>query len=274
MIELPEAITIGRQVEQILAGRKVTNVYGATYLHKFTFFNGTPDEYRNLLVGKEVRSAIGKGFFVDVCFDDDLFLSIFDGVNMRYGYPGDPVPSKYQMLITFDDESFVCFTTSMYGGIYVFCHTLDNKYRTLSLNSISPLSEQFDEVYFEKKFAAEKKNISAKAFLATEQRIPGLGNGVLQDILFHAKLHPKRKIFSLSDIEKATLFRSLKNTLQAMADGGGRDTETDFLGDKGRYRSVLSKNTYTSPCPCCGGIITKEAYMGVSVYYCLECQPF
>ena len=32
MIELPEAITIGRQVEQILAGRKVTNVYGATYL--------------------------------------------------------------------------------------------------------------------------------------------------------------------------------------------------------------------------------------------------
>ena len=41
MIELPEAITIGRQVEQILAGRKVTNVYGATYLHKFTFFNGT-----------------------------------------------------------------------------------------------------------------------------------------------------------------------------------------------------------------------------------------
>lgn len=159
MIELPEAITIGRQVEQILAGRKVTNVYGATYLHKFTFFNGTPDEYRNLLVGKEVRSAIGKGFFVDVCFDDDLFLSIFDGVNMRYGYPGDLVPSKYQMLITFDDESFVCFTTSMYGGIYVFCHTLDNKYRTLSLNSISPLSEQFDEVYFEKVCSGKEEYI-------------------------------------------------------------------------------------------------------------------
>ena len=93
----------------------------------------------------------------------------------------------------------------------------------------------------------EKKNISAKAFLATEQRIPGLGNGVLQDILFHAKLHPKRKIFSLSDIEKATLFRSLKNTLQAMADGGGRDTETDFLGDKGRYRPVQKYLYFSLP---------------------------
>ena len=273
MIELPEAITIGRQVEQTLAGRKVTNVYGATHLHKFTFFNGNPDEYRDLLAGREVKSATGKGIFVDVSLDEAVFLSIFDGTNMRYGRPGDPVPPKYQMLLTFDDESFVSFTTSMYGGIYVFRHTLDNKYRTLSLNSVSPLSEQFDEACFEQMFAAEKKNISAKAFLATEQRIPGLGNGVLQDILFHAKLHPKRKIFSLSDPEKATLFQSLKNTLQAMVDGGGRDTETDFLGDKGRYRSVLSKNTYTSPCPCCGGIITKEAYMGGSVYYCPECQP-
>lgn len=50
MIELPEAITIGRQVEQTLAGRSITNVYGATHLHKFTFFNGTPEEIRDLLV--------------------------------------------------------------------------------------------------------------------------------------------------------------------------------------------------------------------------------
>lgn len=273
MIELPEGITIGRQVEETLAGRRVTNVYGATHLHKFTFFNGTSDEYRELLVGREVKSAEGKGIFVDISFDEDLFLSIFDGINMRYGRPGDPVPPKYQLLITFDDESFVSFTTSMYGGIYVFRHTLDNKYRTLSLNSVSPLSEAFDESRFEKMFAAEKKNISAKAFLATEQRIPGVGNGVLQDILFNAKVHPKRKIFSLSQKEKSALFQSLKNTLQAMVEGGGRDTETDFMGKKGRYRSLLSKNTYTSPCPCCGGPITKEAYMGGSVYYCPECQP-
>lgn len=87
MIELPEAITIGRQVEQTLAGRKVTNVYGATHLHKFTFFNGNPDEYRDLLAGREVKSATGKGIFVDVSLDEDVFLSIFDGINMRYGRP-------------------------------------------------------------------------------------------------------------------------------------------------------------------------------------------
>ena len=45
--------------------------------------------------------------------------------------------------------------------------------------------------------SAQKK--SAKAFLATEQTIPGLGNGVLQDILYHTHIHPKKKISGLTD---------------------------------------------------------------------------
>ncbi|MEG2071204.1 MAG: zinc finger domain-containing protein, partial [Bacteroidales bacterium] len=162
--------------------------------------------------------------------------------------------------------------TRMYGGIYVFRGALDNKYRTLSLEKISPLSNDFDEIYFARLIEAEKKNISIKALLATEQRIPGLGNGVLQDILFNAGVHPKRKICSLTDIEQLNLFQSIKNTLSAMTAGGGRDTETDFFGNKGKYTSLLSKNTYEKPCPRCGSAIRKESYMGGSIYYCTDCQ--
>lgn len=272
MIELPEAITIGRQVKETLAGRMITEVYGATHPHKFTFYNGTPDEYRTLLKGKKIEGAIGKGIFVDVVLEGGMFLSISDGINMRYGTPSAPVPSKHQLLLALDDNSFVSFTTSMYGGIYIFKEKLDNKYHTLSMESISPLSEAFDEPYFEQKLAAEQKNITAKAFLATGQRIPGLCNGVLQDILFNSSIHPRRKIFSLTDPEKETLFHAIKKTLRAMTEGGGRNTETDFLGHRGRYPVILSKNTWQSPCPRCGGVIAKEAYLGGSVYYCTECQ--
>lgn len=272
MIELPEAISIGRQVQQILCGRTVTDVYGATHLHKFTFFNGTPEEYKKMLTGKKIESAFGKGIFVDICFEDDIHLSIFDGINMRYGHSTDKIPTKYQLLITFDDNSFISFTTSMYGGIYVFQHTFDNKYRTLSLEKISPLDDKFNEEYFERLIAGETKNISSKALLATEQRIPGVGNGVLQDILLHANIHPKRKIFSLTEVEKKKLFNSLKTTLRVMTKEGGRDTETDFLGHKGGYKTLLSKNTFGYPCPLCGGKIMKEAYLGGSVYYCADCQ--
>jgi formamidopyrimidine-DNA glycosylase len=111
-----------------------------------------------------------------------------------------------------------------------------------------------------------------KALLATEQRIPGLGNGVLQDILFNAGIHPKCKKSGLTDCNKDELFRSLKNTLRSMTDEGGRDTEKDFFGKNGGYKTILSKNTVNSPCPKCGEKILKEAYLGGAVYYCPVCQ--
>ena len=64
----------------------------------------------------------------------------------------------------------------------------------------------------------------------------------------------------------------MKKTLSAMASQGGRDTETDVLGRPGAYKTILSKNTAGKPCPVCGTVIKKEAYMGGSVYYCEKCQ--
>jgi len=65
----------------------------------------------------------------------------------------------------------------------------------------SPLTDAFDRAYFAALFAVDTPKLSAKAFLATEQRIPGLGNGVLQDILWTARIHPKRKMGELSEPE-------------------------------------------------------------------------
>lgn len=67
--------------------------------------------------------------------------------------------------------------------------------------------------------SAQKK--SAKAFLATEQTVPGLGNGVLQDILYHAHIHPKKKIAALTDKEKENLFYQVKETMNDIYRKGG-----------------------------------------------------
>lgn len=272
MLELPEVTVFKDQANKLLAGKVITEVFPPTNLHKFAFFNGDPLAYKDLLTGRKILSANGKGMFINIVMDNDTVITLGDGVNTEYGEPSSDLPKKYQLLLTFDDESFLVFTIAMYGMIYAFKGEFDNKYYTKSMESISPLSEEFDRAYFEKLFANEKKDISAKAFLASEQRIPGVGNGVLQDILFNAKINPKRKIFSLSDEEKENIFRSLKSTLKEMTDKGGRDTEKDIYGNKGGYKTILSKNTYKDPCPACGGIIVKEAYMGGSVYYCPTCQ--
>jgi len=121
--------------------------------------------------------------------------------------------------------------------------------------------------------AESKPTLSAKAFLATEQRFPGIGNGVLQDILFAAGIHPKRKIAALGAPEQDALLSRIVSVLRDMTEHGGRDTEKDLFGRAGGYRTKLSKNTLASSCPRCGGPLVKEAYMGGAVYYCPTCQP-
>lgn len=273
MLELPEVVTLSKQVNDVLTGKTITQVFNATKPHKFTFYNSDPLGYGKLLIGKTILSSKGYGMFVDFCLSDRVTMNIGDGVIARYYGSGDKIPANYQLLLTFDDESFLVFTVAMYGFINVYLNDcIDNKYYLLSRDSISPLSKEYTEVQFDKLFAEAKNTLTAKALLATEQRIPGVGNGVTQDILFNARIHPKQKVLKLLDSQKESLFHSLKDTLMNMAFEGGRDTQTDLYGNYGNYKTILSAKTWKNPCPCCGGAIVKEAYLGGTVYYCSNCQ--
>ncbi len=272
MLEIPESRVISLQANDLLTGKRIVNVFNATSPHKFAWYNGDPASYHQFLAGRQVSSVRGHGMFVDICCDKDTFITIGDGTNMRYYASKEALPSKYQLAIEFDNGGCVAYTVAMYGGIWAYRGTFDNKYYQGSLASISPLDDAFNEQLFENIFTNVTKDMSMKALLATEQRIPGLGNGVLQDILFNGSIHPKRKKSTITDFEKEELFHSLKTTLHRMTDDGGRDTEKDFLGQDGGYKTILSKNTLKNPCPNCGGAIVKEAYLGGAIYYCPVCQ--
>ena len=103
--------------------------------------------------------------------------------------------------------------------------------------------------------------------------IPGLGNGVSQDILYHTHIHPKKKISGLTDKERENLFYQIKETMNDIYHLGGRSTESDLFGANGKYVACLSKDTAGMACPRCGETIVKENYLGGSIYYCRGCQP-
>lgn len=273
MIELPESRILGLQATQILCGRTITSVFNASQPHHFTWYTDDPLVYPALLTGRRCCGAQGYGAFVDLQWDDEVHLAVSDGVNVRYYDGNAEIPQKYQLLIGLDNDAFLVFTVAMYGGILAFSGGMDNSYWLGATSKTSPLDATFDASYFERLFSATPKNHSVKAFLATEQRIPGLGNGVLQDILFRAGIHPKRKLTSLSTPEIEKLYAAIKSVLSEMVAQSGRDTEKDLLGKSGGYRTVLSRNTYAEPCPVCEGGIVKEAYLGGAIYYCPYCQP-
>ncbi len=273
MIELPEAMTISKQINETLAGKKVARVIAAHTPHKFAWFFGEPEKYNDLLAGKTVGKAAGKGSMVEIQVEDSIIL-LHEDLGMRYHSVNEKRPQKHQLLIEFEDNTAVSVTVQMYAGIGCFKPgELDNKYYKMANEKPSPLNDKFDMDYFDAMISVpELQKLSTKAFLATEQRIPGLGNGVLQDILYNAKVHPKKKIKDLTQLKKDNIFESIKSTLAEMTFKGGRDTEKDLFGCLGGYVTKLSKNTCGSTCEICGGTIVKENYMSGSIYYCTGCQ--
>ncbi len=272
MIEIPEAATLAQQISRTLSGKTIENVAAAASPHKFAWFQGDPAEYPGLLRGRHVDGALAFGGLVELALSGCRIV-FGDGVVLRY-YPAlENAPAKHQLCLAFTDNTALVCTVQMYGGMWAvrdgedpgFCHG-DAKEKP------SPLSRAFDEVYFASLRGADTEKLSVKAFLATGQRIPGLGNGVLQDILWNARIHPKRKLGALSAGEFDALYRSVKNTLAEMTALGGRDTEKDLFGKAGGYVTRLSKNTVGKPCPVCGSILQKAPYMGGAVYWCGGCQ--
>lgn len=273
MLELPEAYTVAAQARDVLLGKKIDKVLAAQTPHKLTWYNGEPEAYPSLLQGRAVTDACSYGGWVQIEAAEAVML-VGDGVNLRFHNTGDKRPAKHQLLIEFSDGSALSVAVQMYGGILCFtAGELDNHYYEVAKSKPSPLSAHFDEAYFEEMINQEPvQKLSAKAFLATEQRIPGLGNGVLQDILYNARIHPKKKIRDLDPGEREAMFTSVQGTLLMMAMGGGRDTEKDLFGHPGGYQTSLSKNTAGATCPRCQGTIRKENYLGGSIYYCDGCQ--
>jgi formamidopyrimidine-DNA glycosylase len=272
MIELPEAAVIARQITETLGGKRVASAVANASPHKFAFYTGDPAEYNDRLAGRVVGEAQGVAGNIEVAIDD-MTLSV--SAPIRYHLEGEKLPKKHQLLVQFDDGTAISSSAQMWGGFFCFPAGEPGGFPDYDLGKDrpSPLTGDFDRDYFDTLFDAETPKLSAKAFLATQQRVPGLGNGVLQDILWTARIHPRTKVGELSERSLDAMYDAVKTVLATMVVQGGRDTERDLFWEAGGYVTVLSRNTVDKPCPVCGTLIRKEPYLGGAIYYCAECQP-
>lgn len=272
MIELPEGQTLAKQLNDTCKGKTIAEVQAAQSPHGFAFYSPDAADYPAVLRGRALEGASAAGGHVALALGEKT-LVLNDGVNLRYLEKGQAPPKKHQLYLVFEEGDALVCTVQMYAGLHIYdTAAVDGPYYRVALEKPSPLADAFDEAYFATLVAATPPKLSAKALLATEQRIPGLGNGCLQDILWTAMVNPQTKLQALAPEKMADLYKSVKQTLAAMAGRGGRNTEKDLFGKPGGYDCVLSSKTVAHPCPRCGGGITRKAYMGGNVYFCGNCQ--
>lgn len=273
MIELPESAVLSEQIAQTFSGRRIVRAQAGFTPHGFAFYAGDPLLYGPMLEGKTLLGAQPLGGIVEIEIED-LKLQLSDGVTPRLAPAGKPLPRKHQLLIQFDDGSSLTCGVRMYGFLHLIPSVqADNGYAAAGREKPSPLSEAFTPDYFEGLRSQAPEHISLKGFLATEQRIPGLGNGCLQDILFEAGLNPRAPLSGLTDPDYERLYQACVTVLREMRGLGGRNVEKDLFGQAGGYAVKLCAKTLNAPCPRCMGALTRQAYMGGNVYFCPHCQP-
>jgi len=95
----------------------------------------------------------------------------------------------------------------------------------------------------------------------------------LQDILFRAGLHPRRKVRTVPPAGQRKLYHAIRKVLTEAIAKGGRDDELDLFARGGRYVRQMDRRAKGRPCPQCGTPVEKIQYLGGACYLCPTCQP-
>jgi len=274
MIEMPEAVTIAQQMRETLVGKTIQHFSRGALIHKFLWLSKPAEEYDAILAGLPVTGATSFGRSIYL-YAGDVHLLWFGelGGRILYHLQGEALPAKYHLRWDFTDASSLTFNMQMWGfvGLLKRSELAAHPYAEVG---IPPLSVRFSLECFDQLLEdyPEKTKKGVKGFLVTSKHINGIGNGYLQDILFKAKIHPSRKIPSLTAHERQKLHAAIQDTLAEAIRLGGREDERDLFDHPGGYKRLMSKETVGKPCPECGTKIEKIAYLGGACYLCPNCQ--
>ena len=276
MIELPEAIVISKQINKTLVEKSIKSAIRGQNPHRFAFIGKHSDEeVSQILKGKKIKKSWSNGNIILIQMDSGYLLSLgCGGERILYHEQDKTIPKKHQLLLEFRDHTYLTVTISGWGEVRLLESINIDKHPHIQFDKIDPLSEEFTFTTFEELIQniPGKKNCSAKKFYITEPGLKGIGNGVIQDIFFLSKIHPKIEMKSLTKEERILLYETTRYELNKMINLGGRDCEKDIFDNNGRYQRIMHSKSIDTPCPVCATLIKKQQYLGGTIYFCSSCQ--
>ncbi len=272
MIEISEAKIIVEEINMHLKGLTILGVDINHYPHKFAWFSFDQKTYEAKLIHQKITGASQSGNFIRIHIENgnEIALSedlVFSYVKEEHG------SDKHQIKLYTDHGTVLEVKTKLYA--FMLCGTKDELkeksiYYKRAVSVIDPLSNDFSFEYFKEATEMDFSKGSLKDGLATKQHIPGLGNGTLLEILFDAKLSPKKKMSSLTPDEQLRLYQSTQKIISKIKEAQGRNQSFDLFGQPGRYEVLMSSKR--DHCPSCHKPLIKENYLGGKIIYCPNCQ--
>jgi formamidopyrimidine-DNA glycosylase len=275
-IELPEARILAQQLDETLSGKTIKSydLKDVDRMIRIGFINKNTSDFENI-VGKTVFSAVSRGNTIRMKLNDPMNILIapeYGGV-ITYITEGEK-PPRYHLKLEFTDGSILTIRITSMGLIYV----VDDEglkdsymYKRDFLRGVSPDEAEFTFEWFKDTIGSENKQLKS-LLVGKDASIIGVSNATFQDVLYRAKIHPKKKALQLSEKELKELYEAIKTVINDRLSQGGKEEFKDIFGVPGRYIAAMGPNLKDSNCPRCGTAIQKLAHGGGHVYLCPNCQ--
>jgi len=275
VFELPEVVTLAAQINETLTGKAVQSGSLGNRPHKFVWYNRSHEEFARLTAGRRVGPAHGRGKLLFVALEPGYVLLFGEcGGKMLYHPSEARTPDGYHLRLDFDDHSALTVTTAMWGAMELHEAGREQERPYISGMRPTPVEPGFTFDCFSALIddPSVGGKYSAKGLLTRDQLIPGLGNGIAQDILWRARLAPRHPLAALDTDQRPALHAAIVGTIREAIALGGRNDEVDLFGNAGRYVRVMGRDAAGRPCPACGTIIRRIQYLGGACFFCPACQ--
>jgi formamidopyrimidine-DNA glycosylase len=265
MPELPEVASRAREMNDELAGRIIKDIE----VLQPKCLNVSKKWFTESLKGAKLKGTTyhGKWIFTETTKGYLLInmgmggeLLLVDRKNM---------PEKWRIAFDFKDGSTLAVNFWWFGYTHYASDLSKHKMSSkLGPNALDLKRGEFRELLAKRKGAV-------KSFLLNQERIAGIGNAYVHDILFLAGLHPLRTIDTLSDDEVEALWRGIQKGLKPALRKRGAFYERDLHGKKGgfKFKDILVGYREGEPCPTCNDSIVKIKTGSTSSFICPKCQP-
>lgn len=259
MPELPELETLVKALDSRIENKKL----GDPIIINPKVIMGDP----KIIVGKSIKEISRRGKWI-VFSLNGLYLTFHLRLN------------GYLFLLDYSEPDTYDCTIFPVNGEYLHFGDPRKLAQVKITEDISPLQEELGIEPFSKDFTLgylteelKKKKTNIKTFLMDQNIISGIGNTYADEILFDARIHPRKSCRDITQEETKKLYNSIINILKEAIELGGTSTE--------EFTNLIERDKFFEPrvhrregefCPICNTPIVMEKLGGRGTYYCPRCQ--
>jgi len=277
-IELSEARILALQMEKELQGKRIKScqLKDCERLQKIGMLDKNIKSFDQLIDGK-IEFITSRGNVIRVKLNNgmNLILGPEYGGKIFYHKDEKTAPTKFHLRVDFSDDTAMTIRLTSMGQLSALKDKdLEKCYvyrRDFNSQVLSPLEDEFTFTSFSK-LLADNNRMLKPVLVGKTAILVGLSNSAFQDILYRAKLHPRRKASELNEKERHDLYDSITLLLQERIKFNGKDQFHDLYGNQGGYTPIMGPNMKAQTCPECRSPIEKLSIGGGHVYLCPKCQ--